>query len=173
MKLRYTAILLIWCFLRQNFFNDGMKSEEPFILSISCLKLIDPIQIFKYKNSKLTPSYSKELKVSLIQLLEEEKVYKLNNISMAMLSERLGTTRHNTSQLINEHFDMNFFELINKYRIAEALEILKKDANTNLNMIDVAYEVGFNNKVTFNKSFKKHVLSTPTQFLKSLDLGIK
>lgn len=133
------------------------------------LKLVDPIKIFnKYKNSGLTPSYSQELKTSLIQLLEEEKIYKLNNISMAMLSENLGTTRHNTSQIINEHFDMNFFELINKYRIAEAQDILREDTNNNFSMIDVAYAVGFNNKVTFNKSFKKHTLSTPTQFLKSL-----
>ena len=132
------------------------------------VKLVDPIKIFKYKNSGLTPSYSEELKMSLIKLLEEEKIYKLNNISMAMLSERLGTTRHNASQIINEHFDMNFFELINKYRIAEAQEILKEGSNSNYTMIDVAYAVGFNNKVTFNKSFKKHTLSTPTQFLKSL-----
>lgn len=133
------------------------------------LKLVDPIKIFnKYKNSGLTPSYSEELKTSLLKLLEEEKIYKLNNISMAMLSEKLGTTRHNTSQIINEHFDMNFFELINKYRIIEAQEMLKEDSNNNYSMIDVAYAVGFNNKVTFNKSFKKHALSTPTQFLKSL-----
>ena len=87
---------------------------------------------------------------------------------MTILSERLGTSRHNTSQIINEHFNMNFFELINKYRIAEALEIIKEDSNNNLSMIDVAYEVGYNNKVTFNKSFKKYAFSTPTQFLKSL-----
>ena len=89
---------------------------------------------------------------------------------MEMLSERLGTSRHNTSQVINEHFQMNFFELINKYRVGEALEILRKDTNSNLSMIDIAYEVGFNNKVTFNKSFKKYAQQTPTQYLKSLSV---
>ncbi|MEL6809805.1 MAG: helix-turn-helix transcriptional regulator [Bacteroidota bacterium] len=124
----------------------------------------------KYKKSGLTVSFSYELKEQLMHLLEEEKIYRQNNISLAMVSERLGTTRHNTSQVINEHFGLNFFELINKYRIDEAKEILKNDKNKNLNIIDVAYEVGFNNKVTFNKSFRKQLSLTPSQYLSSLNL---
>jgi len=132
------------------------------------VKLIDPSELFKYKNSGLTQSFSTELKDELLKLLQEEKVYKQNNLNLAKLSERLNTTRHNTSQVINEHFNMNFFELINTYRIQEAISILENDHNGNLNIIDVAYEVGFNNKVTFNKAFKKHLSQTPSQYLVSL-----
>ena len=124
----------------------------------------------KYKKSGLTSSFSTELKEQLMQLLEVEKIYRQNNISLAIVSDQLGTTRHNTSQVINEHFGLNFFELINKYRIEEAKEILKNDKNKNLNIIDVAYEVGFNNKVTFNKSFRKVLSQTPSQYLSSLNL---
>lgn len=124
----------------------------------------------KYTKSGLTPSYSLELKIELLKLLEEDKVYRQNNISLALVSEKLGTTRHNASQVINEHFGLNFFELINKYRIDEAKEILKNDKNKNLNIIDVAYEVGFNNKVTFNKSFRKQLSITPSQYLSSLNV---
>ena len=49
----------------------------------------------------------------------------------------------------------------------EAIEILQNDTQGNLNIIDVAYEVGFNNKVTFNKSFKKYYNQTPSQYLLS------
>ena len=122
----------------------------------------------KYRKSGLTPNYSTELKEELMQLMEVEKIYRQNDINLEIVAERLNTTRHNTSQVINEHFDLNFFELINKYRISEATEILKNDTYNNLNIIDVAYEVGFNNKVTFNKSFKKNLSQTPTQFLLSL-----
>jgi len=129
--------------------------------------LRDPVDLFKYKKSRLTPSYSTELKDKLLHLLDDGKVYKLNNINLEILSEKLGTNRHNTSQVINEHFNMNFFELINTYRINEALKILKSDGT--LNIIEVAYEVGFNNKVTFNKSFKKLLSQTPTQYLNQLE----
>ena len=122
----------------------------------------------KYKKSSLTPSFSQELKEKLIYLLETEKVYKKSDISLDYLAEKLDTTRHNTSQVINENFNLSFFELINTYRIEETLVILKNDTEKSMNIIEVAYEVGFNNKVSFNKSFKKHLSQTPSQYIGSL-----
>ena len=133
------------------------------------VKLVDPIGLFKYKSSALTPSYSLELKEELLKLLKEDKIYKENGISLDLLSEKLGTSRHNTSQVINEHFNMNFYELMNKFRIDEAVELMKNEKDNNLTIIDIAYKVGFNNKVTFNKSFKKALSVTPSQYIKSLN----
>ncbi len=121
----------------------------------------------KYRKSGLTKALSLELKGKLLYLLNQEKIYRKNDISLLKLSDLLGTTRHNTSQIINEHFNLNFFELINKYRIEEAKELLKNDNQKKINIIEVAYEVGFNNKVTFNKSFKKYNQITPSEYVKS------
>lgn len=134
------------------------------------IKLVDPRDLFKYKKSGLTPSYSAELIDILLKLLNEDKIYKINDLNLEALSEKLETTRHNTSQIINEHFDMNFSELMNKYRIQEAVQILNEDEYNNLKIIQVAYEVGFNNKVTFNKSFKRYLSQTPSQYVKSLHM---
>lgn len=131
--------------------------------------LVDPIGIFKYKSSALTPSYSLELKEELLKLLKKDKIYKESGISLDLLSEKLGTSRHNTSQVINEHFNMNFYELMNKFRIDEAVELIKSEKDSNLTIINIAYKVGFNNKVTFNKSFKKALSITPSQYIKSLN----
>ena len=125
----------------------------------------------KYQKSGLTTSFSVELKEQLLLLFIEEKIYKQSNISLGILAQRLGTTRHNVSQVINEHFELNFFHLVNKYRIAEAKEILKNDSERNLNIIDVAYDVGFNNKVTFNKAFKAETNMTPSSYLQSIKLN--
>ncbi len=122
----------------------------------------------KYKKSGLTEGFSIDLKEQLLVLLNDDKIYKTNNLSLERLSEILGTTRHNISQVINEHFNMNFFNLINKYRIEEAKRIFEEDFHNNLNIIDVAYDVGFNNKVTFNKAFKEETQLTPSQFLKQI-----
>lgn len=149
------------------FYVAYISYEQPEIFRGN-ITLVDPSNLFKYKKSRLTPTFSEELKEKLLVLLHEEKIFKQNDISLELLSEWLGTNRHNTSQVINEHFGMNFFELINKYRVSEAMEILKSDTHKNLSIIEVAYEVGFNNKVTFNKSFKKQLSQTPTQFITSL-----
>ncbi|MCX2761272.1 helix-turn-helix domain-containing protein [Aquimarina muelleri] len=120
----------------------------------------------KYEKSGLTSSLSMELKSKLLYLLDEEKIYKQNDITLQKLSESLNTTRHNASQIVNEHFGLNFFELINKYRIEEAKELLKNKKYKDYAIIDIAYEVGFNNKVTFNKSFKKYNQITPSEYMK-------
>lgn len=138
-------------YLRPNLLNPGLSRPKH-----------------KYVKSGLTPSFSAELKKQLLDLLEVDKIYRQNDINLARVSEHLGTTRHNASQVINEHFGLNFFELINSYRIQEAQEILKENRNSKRNIIDVAYEVGFNNKVTFNKSFRKQLSVTPSQFVSSL-----
>lgn len=122
--------------------------------------------LFKYKKSGLTHSLSQELKEHLIRLFDDEKIYKENDISLEVLAARLNTTRHNASQVINEHFKISFHELVNTYRIQEAKKILDNDHQKNLNIIDVAYEVGYNNKVTFNKAFKKDTQLTPSEYQK-------
>lgn len=118
----------------------------------------------KYLKSGLTFDYSLELKENLLHLLNDKKIFKMDNLTLEVLSNELDTNRHNASQVINEHFNMNFFELINQYRIIEAKLILEDDLRQSMNIIDVAYEVGYNNKVTFNKSFKKETMLTPSQY---------
>lgn len=70
----------------------------------------------------MTESISEELKTDLIKLFTEEKVYLDSNLNLDALSEMLNTTRHYTSQIINQHFDMNFFELINKLTFYKAFK---------------------------------------------------
>jgi len=134
----------------------------------SGLYSMDNRLFFKYEKSGLTESLSNELKEHLIRLFDQEKIYKESDINLGALAERLNTTRHNASQVINEHFKISFHELINKYRIREAKKILNQNYQKNLNIIDVAYEVGYNNKVTFNKAFKKETRLTPSQYQKTV-----
>lgn len=146
-----------------------MSYVQPAIFRESLKDNGEDIFIAKYQKSGLTEALSEELKDYLIQLFTEEKIYKNNDLNLEKLSEKLGTTRHNASQIINEHFNMNFFELVNKFRISEALRIFNNDTYGNLNIIDVAFEVGYNNKVTFNKAFKKETALTPSEFLQLED----
>lgn len=140
---------------------------KPEIFNNSENSIIDK-QISKYKKSGLTETYSNELKSELLQLFDQDKIYKQSNLSLDLLSIKMSSTRHNISQVINEHFGVSFFHFVNKYRIEEALRILSTESFSNLNIIDVAYDVGFNNKVTFNKAFKTETSLTPTNYIKSI-----
>ncbi len=186
----YIISYAIYGVLRVLYIIDGfpfylqITSISLLILYISCTAFVYPgvfggvktitnglkSELNKYKKSALTQGLSLELKMKLLYLLDKEKIYRQNDMNLQKLSELLGTTRNNTSQIVNEHFKLNFFELINKYRIQEAMRILEKEKFNNVSIINVAYEVGFNNKVTFNKSFKKHNQITPSEYVKSITI---
>ena len=121
----------------------------------------------KYVKSGLTASLSMELRENLSFLFQEEKLYRRNDINLDLVAQKLNTTRHNASQIINEHFEVSFHEFVNQFRIAEAKTLLER--NKDLNIIDIAYEVGYNNKVTFNKAFKKATQLTPTEYLRNIE----
>ncbi len=144
-----------------------MAFVQPSIFMVDIAGELNTVFTSKYEKSGLTPGLSNELKEQLIKLLIEEKIYKNSDINLEILSNKLNTTRHNTSQIINEHFKMNFFELINKFRIKEAIRLLESDTHGNLNIIDVAYEIGYNNKVTFNKAFKRETSVTPSEYIQT------
>ncbi|NND88098.1 MAG: helix-turn-helix transcriptional regulator, partial [Flavobacteriaceae bacterium] len=174
-------LTLVFYYFNEFFFHTQLIILSGFVLYVAYMAYINPKTLMgyqleasfsKYKNSGLTDSYSVELKKEILKLLENDKIYRENDLSLTILAERVGTNRHGASQVINEHFGLNYFELINQYRINEAIEIFKADVHREQSIIDVAYTVGFNNKVTFNKAFKKIMECTPTQFLKTLNTPV-
>ena len=65
---------------------------------------------------------------------------------------------------INEHLGASFFEYVNQLRIEEAKRLLTETTRSDLHVIEAAYMVGFNNKVSFNTAFKKATGMTPTEY---------
>jgi AraC-like DNA-binding protein len=120
----------------------------------------------KYVNSGLPKSLEIKLAQDLERLMREDRLYKQNDLKLETLAEKLITSKHFVSQVINEVHQVNFFEYINLKRIEEAKQLLRTNTKKDLNIIEVAFEVGFNNKGTFNSVFKKITGLTPTEFRK-------
>ena len=124
----------------------------------------DPNAPVKYKNSGLTPEASRSLLQSLNWLMEQEKTFLNPNISLEKLANTLNASKHHVSQVINEHLGASFFEYVNQLRIEEAKRLLAETTRSDLHVIEAAYMVGFNNKVSFNTAFKKATGMTPTEY---------
>lgn len=118
----------------------------------------------KYKNSGLNKQKSEQVILKLKRLMEAEELYLQSDISLLTLSEKLNETPHNVSQALNESLQSNFYDYINSARILRAKELLRAPEYRKLAIIDVAYQVGFNSKTSFNNSFKKYANQTPSQF---------
>ena len=136
---------------------------QPEVFDGLSMKKIVPV--IKYKTTGLTKDFSLELKEELQQHMKADKPYLNSEYRLDDLAEKLNISRHHCSQVINEHFDSNFFNFINQYRIEEAKEILKKE--NSMHISDVMFACGFNNRVSFYNAFKKFTGTTPKSFLNS------
>jgi AraC-like DNA-binding protein len=152
----------------------SLQQKEIFDFSQSELKELSSIKIDKKENLKRVSDIRMiELNGKLKTLMQSEKLYLENNLSLPKLARKLEATSNETSFLINELYQENFYNFINKHRIEEAKMLLLSDKYNQLNILGIAYESGFNSKTTFNTTFKKYVGMSPREFLKSNTVFIK
>ena len=81
---------------------------------------------------------------------------------MPDLAQQLGTTIHILSQSINEGLGKSFFEMVAEYRVDEAKKLLID--HPNIKVEEIAEQVGYNSKSSFNTAFKKFTGSTPSEY---------
>ena len=91
-----------------------------------------------------------------------------NELRLDDLSRLMNLSRNHTSQIINEHFNLSFFDFVNRYRIREAKNTLIMLDKNELTVTQIAYDVGFNNRASFYKAFKKFTSENPSDYLKKI-----
>jgi AraC-like DNA-binding protein len=104
-----------------------------------------------------------DYKTALLRCMEEQKPYLIPDLNINKLSELVEIPVRSLSEVINKGFHQNFFEFINTYRIAEAKELMA-GSHRNKTILEVVYEVGYNNKSVFNAVFKKYTGKTPKEY---------
>ncbi len=96
--------------------------------------------------------------------MQAEKPYLKHLLNLEQLANQLQMHPRALSVTIKHHFQTNFYEFVNSYRINEAKQMLSDPAQKSKTMIEISGECGFNSKATYNTFFKKLVGSTPTQY---------
>jgi len=103
---------------------------------------------------------------ALTLYMQEHKPYLNHLLTLDNLAAQTFMPPRQLSQVINRHFEKNFFEFINSYRIEESKILLAKEENAKVTMLEIMAQAGFNSKATFNTFFKKSAGMTPTQYRK-------
>ena len=109
----------------------------------------------------LTDERMSRTAAKLTGALNTNKLYADNGLSLRKLSDITGVTKNHISETLSQHLGVNFFDFVNSHRAAEAKRLLLE---TDLNVLEIGLEVGFNSRSTFNAAFKKHVGSTPSAY---------
>ncbi len=116
----------------------------------------------KYRKSGLTQEQALLIKQKINQALEGDKLYRNNEIGLGELANYIQQDRYKVSEVINTYYAMNFYALLNSYRINEAKHLLM--SNPLLSVKAIMYEVGFNSKNSFYLAFKRDTGLSPNDF---------
>ncbi len=125
----------------------------------------------KYKHSGLNDAMLESYSEKIIAFMEDDKGFMDSNLSLSVISEKLHIPKQYISEILNVHFNTNFQDFVNGYRIEEFIDKLNNPEYANLTLVGIANEVGFNSKSNFYTAFKKAKGLTPTEYRKSLILG--
>ncbi len=123
----------------------------------------------KYQRSGLKSKDVSDLVNKIRKYMVIEKPYLDRELSIYDLSNQLKISKHALSEVINEHMGMNFYNLVNEYRIKEVKERMKSDDYRQLTILAIAYDSGFNSKSSFNTIFKEKTGETPSEYLAVLN----
>jgi AraC-like DNA-binding protein len=133
------------------------------------LKYMTQVNIYIDRLNRIKFSEEEILKKRniLINLLEKDKLYTNNSISVSSLAKHLNWPINDVSFIINETLLTNFNDLINTHRIKAFKILINNPSNKKYSILGLAKEVGFNSKTSFYRAFKKETGITPSEYLKS------
>ncbi|TGL62781.1 7TM diverse intracellular signaling domain-containing protein [Leptospira sarikeiensis] len=116
----------------------------------------------RYVRSKISGLDVDESLSALENLMNTEKLFVEEEVSIQIVSAKIGLSTHQLSELLNSRLGMGFAAYLNSKRIEEAKTLLKNDQEDNI--LNIAFAVGFGSKTSFNVEFKKATGLTPKQY---------
>jgi AraC-like DNA-binding protein len=127
----------------------------------------------------LLPKPSRENKIpkdgdlhALIQTLEKylqaEKPYLLSKWSIQEMAVATHIPLHQLSFVINHHYKVRYTELMNRYRVNHAKELIAAGAWKELSLEGLAKQSGFANRTNFFLVFKKFTGLSPSEYLQQV-----
>lgn len=147
-------------------FNPISMLAIAFLIQAIAFKLIDKSHLLKSKTPDLSNLEKRKKDESLIiNQFEQEKIYRQDDLNLQKFSESVSRSPAYVSTIINQKYNCSFTKLVAKYRVREAKRIIENSGSEKVKLIDIAYQVGFNNKVSFYRAFKEFENISPSEYL--------
>ena len=98
--------------------------------------------------------------------MEKQQLYLTQNLNIEEFSRLVGIHYREVSSIINKHFNTNFFEFVNEYRVNRAKQMLLDPQYAQMTILDILLESGFNSKSSFHRFFKRYAGMSAAEFRK-------
>lgn len=118
----------------------------------------------KYLNSGIPRKDMKRIQGKIKTALTEQQTFLNRQLNLKVFAQEIGENPHHISQTFSQLMEESFRDYVNRHRI-EYAKILLRDTNLQHYTIEaIAQEAGFNNRVTFNKAFRKFTQTMPSAY---------
>jgi AraC-like DNA-binding protein len=105
------------------------------------------------------------LLAALRGIMEQQKAYREEGLSIATLAAKLGIPEYRLRRLINQRLGhRNFSAFLNGHRLADAMAALADPTQSDVPILTIALDAGFQSIGPFNRAFKAEAGMTPTEF---------
>ena len=100
----------------------------------------------------------------ILRLLVTERRYKDPDFNSKKLAEELNTNSRYISAVCATRFHKNYAELVNDYRVNDAMSLLTDKHYSRMTVEDIGQMSGFSTRQSFYANFYKRVGITPRQY---------
>jgi AraC-like DNA-binding protein len=105
------------------------------------------------------------LLAALRRLMEHDRAYREEGLSIGGLAGKLGIPEHGLRRLINRRLRYrNFNAFLNRYRLDDVTAALADPAQEAVPILTIAIDAGFQSLGPFNRAFKAQTGMTPSEF---------
>ena len=118
----------------------------------------------RYERSGLTDREAARLAETLLTVMDRDRPWRDSDLTLADLADRLSTTPHKLSEVLNSQVGQTFYDFVNGYRVREVQRRIAAGDARRVTMLALALDAGFASKSTFNVVFKKHTSQTPSDY---------
>jgi putative ABC transport system permease protein len=149
--------------------NDTMyllSMAMIFRLAIICLLRVERAAPFP-----LAPPYRplpsdalRQKAIWLNKLINDNRYYEDEHLSLPALAEKLGLSTHELSRIINQAMGKSFTDLINEYRVADVLRKMHDPRFSHMSLLGIAFDAGFNSNSSFHRIFKRVTGKSPAAY---------
>jgi YesN/AraC family two-component response regulator len=124
-------------------------------------------KLLNRKNSPVVIPYQK-LTITNNQHTDEMKIFEYlgnnfsnSDLSLSFMSTAIGIPGNKISIIVKNRYNLTFRQYLNTIRIAEAKRLLQE---TDLQISQIAYKVGYSNLTHFCRTFKDETQASPNSF---------
>ncbi|MFC3197073.1 helix-turn-helix domain-containing protein [Parapedobacter deserti] len=119
-------------------------------------------QEVRYQKSAIPTEQLIVYEAQLRNLVETDKVYLDDSLSLASLAQHLKIPKHHLSQVFSVRIGKNFNTYINEHRINHSIVLMR--AHPEMSITEIFLGSGFTAKASFNRYFKQFQGCTPTAY---------